>query len=65
MKNFVYFASLFLILVIYLVLRLGWRDTIEFGYDQPRLASRVLEYLKDGNILNTQKYAERNTWGSD
>ena len=64
MKNFVYFASLFLILVIYLVLRLGWRDTIEFGYDQPRLASRVLEYLKDGNILNTQKYAERSPWGN-
>lgn len=53
-----------LICILYLVLRLSFPETIEFGYDQPRLATRVIEFINNGNILETQKFAEKAPWGN-
>lgn len=50
--------------LVYLILRLGFRGTIEFGYDQPRLATRVIEFIKNGDLLQTQKFAEKSPWGN-
>lgn len=45
-------------------MRLSHIDTIEFGYDQPRLATQVQEYLRHGNFLNAQKFALESPWGN-
>lgn len=63
MKWYKYLLLLIPVL-IYLFLRLGFRETIEFGYDQPRLATRIIEFNKDGNFLDTQKFAEKSPWGN-
>lgn len=45
-------------------LRIGLRDSIEFGYDQPRLAFRIIEYIENGKFVDTQKFAEKSPWGN-
>lgn len=53
-----------IIIIIYLVLRLGWANTIEFGYDQPRLATTVLNFIKNGTFISSQSYALESPWGN-
>ncbi len=52
-----------LVCVLYLFLRLNWRDTIEFGYDQPILASRVNEFLQRPSFIESYNYVNVNPWG--
>lgn len=59
-----HYLLLLIPVTVYLFLRLAFTNSIEFGYDQPRLASRILEYLNAGNFLDTQRYAERSPWGN-
>lgn len=59
-----FFISLIIISFIYLFLRFSFPETIEFGYDQPRLATRIIEFINNGNILETQKFAEKSPWGN-
>lgn len=52
------------VLFLYFFLRFIYPQTIEFGYDQPRLAVSVVEFLKNGNYLNSQKYSFESPWGN-
>lgn len=64
LNNYFYYLGLIIICVIYLVLRLSFPKTIEFGYDQPRLATRVIEFINNRHVLETQRFAERAPWGN-
>lgn len=59
-----YYFLLLIPVILYLFLRIGFRGIIEFGYDQPRLATRVIEFIGDGNFFDTQKFAEKSPWGN-
>jgi 4-amino-4-deoxy-L-arabinose transferase-like glycosyltransferase len=64
-KNLTYYRfGIGLVFLIYLILRFSYPETIEFGYDQPRLATRVLEYVENGKLFETQKFAEKAPWGN-
>jgi len=58
-----HFVVLLLVLGIYLLLRLGWPGTIEFGYDQPILASLVSDFIKNPTFINSFKFVSFNPWG--
>ncbi|OGM76703.1 hypothetical protein A2208_00335 [Candidatus Woesebacteria bacterium RIFOXYA1_FULL_43_16] len=58
-----YLVPLFLIVVVYFLFRLGWPDTIEFGYDQPLLSSSVLNFINHPTFLNSFRYVSFNPWG--
>lgn len=58
-----YFFLLF-VSAVYLFFRLGWQDTIQFGYDQPRLAFTIAEYLTKGNYLTSQNFVLKTPWGN-
>ncbi len=55
---------LFFVCLIALYLRLLFPQTIEFGYDQPRLASVVLKFISQPSFTNVQAFVEQNPWGS-
>ncbi len=59
-----FYLGLGLISIIYLILRLIYPETIEFGYDQPRLAYTVMDYLKNGNFMTLQTYSLPTSWGN-
>lgn len=59
-----YWAIFLVVTIVYLIPRLGWQDTIEFGYDQPRLASVVLDFARNGNFWDLQKYSLESPWGN-
>ncbi|MDQ3098956.1 MAG: glycosyltransferase family 39 protein [bacterium] len=61
----IYFC-LFTILIVglYLIMRLGWHETIEFGYDQPRLAFVIQDFMRSGNYINSQSYSLESPWGN-
>lgn len=59
-----FFISFLLISFIYLFLRFSYPETVEFGYDQPRLAIRVIDFIENGKIFETQKFAEKSPWGN-
>ncbi len=63
MKWFHYVLLTFII-IVYFVLRLSFADTIEFGYDQPRLASTVVDFLENGNFINSQNFSLESPWGN-
>ena len=42
---------------------MGWLDTIQFGYDQPRLAFAVIDFLKSPTFWDSFKYVIPNAWG--
>lgn len=50
--------------ILYLLLRLIYPNTIEFGFDQPRLAMMTLDFLHGGNLLNAQNYYIPTPWGN-
>lgn len=58
------------ITAIYFILRLGWSETIEFGYDQPRIALTVMKVIENKDFINVVKYIQLSnaapdtiTWG--
>ncbi len=57
---------LLLIILLYFLVRFGFGglQSIEFGYDQPRLATVVQEYLRHGNIISAQEFALPSPWGN-
>lgn len=60
-----YFYPLLLIVAaVYLFFRLGWSDTIQFGYDQPRLAITMMDYLTRGSYLTSQNFTLETPWGN-
>jgi hypothetical protein len=61
MKSYYY---LFVVSVIYLLFRFGWTETIQFGYDQPRLASTVMNFLSQGSYLTSQNFVLESPWGN-
>lgn len=63
-RNLIFAIGVAVIVVIYLVLRLSFPETIEFGYDQPRLATRIIQYIENKNIFETQRFAESSPWGN-
>lgn len=63
LKNILFWSSLVGIILIYLILRLGWKDTIEFGYDQPLLSLRVLDFLRNPTFINSFNFVRQNPWG--
>lgn len=63
-NNYLFYLAVLVICGIYLFLRLSFQETIEFGYDQPRLASRIVEYIENGKWIDTQKFAEKSPWGN-
>lgn len=63
-KNLIFTIGVAVIVIIYLILRLSFPETIEFGYDQPRLATRVIEFINNEKIFETQKFAEKAPWGN-
>ncbi len=62
--KYLFFFVATVICAIYLFLRLSHFDTIEFGYDQPRLATRIIQYIDNGKLIDTQKFAEKSPWGN-
>lgn len=63
MRKWATVLILIAILLLYLILRLGWQDTIEFGYDQPLLSMRVLEFLSRPTFLKAYDFVSYNPWG--
>lgn len=63
-KKYSFLISLSLISVFYLFFRLSFPQTIEFGYDQPRLASTVIEFINKGSYLTLQSYSLASPWGN-
>jgi hypothetical protein len=63
MKKYWCFSGVLVTCLVYILLRLGWRDTIEFGYDQPILASSVLGFLKQPTFLDSYRFVNVNPWG--
>ncbi len=57
------FIVLILLGIIYLLPRVAHLDTIEFGYDQPKLASVVNNFIEKGNFLTSQRFVQQNSWG--
>lgn len=62
-NNFIYYLSIVLISCLYFFLRLGFTQTIEFGYDQPLLATQVIEFLKNPSFINSYNFVASNPWG--
>lgn len=58
----IFFA--FLIAVTYLTIRLSFPNTIEFGYDQPRLATHIQDFLSRGSYLASQEFTQETPWGN-
>lgn len=56
-------VALFPILILYLVLRLSNLQTIEFGFDQPLLAQKVIDFLQNPNFINSYNFVGINPWG--
>lgn len=61
---------LFFLAFIYFFLRLNWQETIEFGFDQPRISLAVMEVLEKKDFLNAANYIHPSnaspntiTWG--
>lgn len=61
--TFLYFSALIFICILYLILRLNFKETIEFGYDQPILANQVIELIKNFNFLKSYNFVLENPWG--
>lgn len=59
-----YYLLLLIVSAIYLFFRIGWQDTIQFGYDQPRLATTITDYLARGSYLTSQSFALETPWGN-
>ena len=57
------YLILAVVCLLYLIFRLGWQDTIEFGYDQPLLASKVIEFFKNPNWIESYEFVGTNPWG--
>lgn len=55
--------SVFFLIALYLYLRVGFRDTIEFGYDQPRNATWVVSMMENGDYLDALRYIGLNPFG--
>lgn len=55
---------LFVIFSLYFYLRFGSIDTIQFGYDQPRLATVIADFLAKGTYLTSQSFALESPWGN-
>jgi len=49
---------------LYLLLRFVYPETIEFGYDQPRLAISINNFLEKGNFINSQSFSVESPWGN-
>ncbi len=47
---------------LYLILRIIFPETIEFGYDQPRLSSVVMDYINNGSYLKLQYFSLATAW---
>lgn len=69
-KRFIFnLIFLFILSFVYFFLRLGWSETIEFGYDQPRLSITVIKVLEEKGLLNAINYINRSvtpqviSWG--
>lgn len=58
------YLGFFLATFIYFYLRLIYPTTIEFGYDQPRLAVTVLDFLRNGSFMTLQSYSLATSWGN-
>ena len=58
------FIKLTFVVVVYFLLRLIYPSTIEFGYDQPRLATKVLEYISSGSFMTSQYFYMPASWGN-
>lgn len=56
--------ALILLFAVYFSLRLTNLDTIEFGYDQPRLAYTIADFLKNGSYLTSQEFSLPSPWGN-
>lgn len=54
---------LFSIFLTYFILRLGWTETIEFGFDQPQLAEIIQDYLHRGTYITMQQFSQLTPWG--
>ena len=63
MKRYFY-PFLLIVAAVYLFFRLGWPDTIQFGYDQPRLATTIADYLARGGYLTSQNFVLETPWGN-
>lgn len=64
MGKTIYLIAIFLVCALYFVIRLSFPETIEFGYDQPRLAYTVLDFIKSGTFLTSQNYSLATSWGN-
>ncbi len=54
--------SIIFVSFLYLVLRIIFPETIEFGYDQPRLSNVVMDYLQNGSFMKLQYYSLPTAW---
>jgi 4-amino-4-deoxy-L-arabinose transferase-like glycosyltransferase len=52
------------IIVLYMVLRLGWPETIEFGYDQPKYAMQTLNFIDHGTFLTSHEFNDITPFGN-
>ncbi|MCX6703887.1 MAG: hypothetical protein NTZ07_00365 [Candidatus Woesebacteria bacterium] len=63
-NNYLFYLAVIIICGIYLFFRLTFPDTIEFGYDQPRLAMTAIDFVKGGNFIDSQKFSLESPWGN-
>src|SRR3990167_9918714 len=50
--------------LLYLSLRLGFKDAVMFDYDMPQLAFSVLSFMENGTFATSYDFVRENHWGS-
>lgn len=61
-RNLIFAISAFVATVIYLLLRIVYPETIEFGYDQPRLSNVTMDFIQNGSFITLQYYSLPTAW---
>lgn len=52
------------IFLVYFIFRLGWPETIEFGYDQPKYATQVQRFIDHGTFLTSHEFNDITPFGN-
>lgn len=62
-KGWFLFLILLSFVFLYAFLRIGFLQAIEFGYDQPRIATSVVNIMEKGDYLNGMNYVYLSPFG--
>jgi hypothetical protein len=59
-----FYLNFFFVALIYFLLRIFYPETVEFGYDQPKTATLINQFLERGTYLTSQNFTQVTIGGS-